>query len=328
MIAPCPARMRFFWIRSFMPCAHIAASSGRRTFASFRRLSPRNVNGIIAARGEDGAVLSLGGKRIIFAADGIIEEMIDKNPIWAGYCSILVNVNDILAMGGRPIAAVNVISAKDDEILTGLVSGIGEACDKFDVRMVGGHLHPKAGHNEISVSMLGEVVTEKPLLSTTAEAGDLVVEICDCVGEFTPDISYSWDSTSRRSREEIGTLMGKITDALSHFSSGKDVSNPGLLGTIAMLLEASGVGAEINIDDIPMPAGVDLLQWLKAYQGFGFIGTAPESRVKSIAAELEGTELNMAVIGMITSSRQLKIRLGDSERVLFDLAKEKITGLF
>ena len=34
------------------------------------------------------------------------------NPYWAGYCSVLVNVNDIAAMGGKPLAMVNIMSIK------------------------------------------------------------------------------------------------------------------------------------------------------------------------------------------------------------------------
>ncbi len=291
-------------------------------------LIAKNGGDIIAAKGEDGAVLSINGCSIVFAADGIMEELADIEPEWAGYCSILVNVHDVLAMGGRPVAAVNVISAKDERTLKSIVQGMKCACEKFDVKMVGGHLHPKASHNSISVAMMGMVKSYKPVLSTTARRGDSVVVICDCRGEFTPGVPYSWDCTSNRTKKEIAETMDKIISALSSFTSAKDISNPGTIGTLAMLLESSKVGAEVSIDDIAVPSGTDLIQWLIAYQGFGFIGTAQQKAIKEISSALEGTGLSVSVIGKITKKRELRIKLGSSERVVFDFIKDRITGLF
>lgn len=288
----------------------------------------KNVGDVIAAKGEDGAVLSVDGCSIVFAADGIMEELADIDPGWAGYCSILVNVHDVLAMGGRPIAAVNVISAKDERTMKSIAQGMKCACEKFDVKMVGGHLHPRASHNSISVAMMGMVKSAKPVLSTTARRGDSVIVICDCRGEFTPKIPYSWDCTSKRSKKEIVETMDNVISALSNFTSAKDISNPGMIGTLAMLLEASVVGAEIRVDDIPLPAGIDLIQWLTAYQGFGFIGTAQEKAVKKISSALEETGFSVSVIGKITKKRELRMKLGGAERVIFDFTKDRITGLF
>jgi hypothetical protein len=288
----------------------------------------KNGAGVIAAKGEDGAVLSIDGRNIVFAADGIMEELADSNPEWAGYCSVLVNVHDVLAMGGRPVAAVNVISAKDERTISSIVRGMKCACEKFDVKMVGGHLHPKASHNSISVAMMGMIRSGKPVLSTTARRGDSVIIICDCRGEFTPGIPYSWDCTSKRTKREIAEAMDKVILALSNFTAAKDISNPGTIGTLAMLLEASKVGAEVSVDDISLPSGTDLIQWLTAYQGFGFIGTAQEKALKKISSVLEGTGLSVSIIGKITKKRELRVKLGSAERVVFDFTKDSITGLF
>ena len=288
----------------------------------------KNGAGVIAARGEDGAVLSVDGCNIVFAADGIMEELADSNPEWAGYCSVLVNVHDVLAMGGRPVAAVNVISAKDERTISSIVRGMKCACEKFDVKMVGGHLHPKASHNSISVAMMGIVKSGKPVLSTTAKRGDSVIVVCDCRGEFTPGVPYSWDCTSKRTKKEIAEMMDKVISALSGFTSAKDISNPGTIGTLAMLLESSKVGAEVSVDDISLPSGTELIQWLTAYQGFGFIGTAQEKVLKKISSVLEGTGLSVSIIGKITKKRELRVKLGSAERVVFDFTKDSITGLF
>lgn len=283
---------------------------------------------IIAARGEDGAVIALGDKKLIFATDGIMEDLANENPRWAGYCSILVNVNDIIAMGGKPLVAANVISAIDDEQLSEIVAGMTEACKKFHVEIVGGHLHPQASKNDVSVTMLGICENNKPILSSTARAGEKIVVLTDCNGKFTPGIPYSWDCTSMKKPQELSSKINSILSGFAHFSSAKDISNPGILGTLAMLLEASRVGAVVSINDIPIPSDVDLLQWLTAYQGLGFIGTVPEKRIEKLFNEISGTDLSFSVIGHITDDLLFTVELGVEKRVLFDLSKEKITGLF
>ena len=71
---------------------------------------------IIASFGEDAAVIDDGDEVMLFAADGIWSKLMDADPEWSGYCSVLVNVHDIAAMGGWPVAMVDVLSAGDPEI--------------------------------------------------------------------------------------------------------------------------------------------------------------------------------------------------------------------
>lgn len=282
---------------------------------------------ILAARGEDAAAISLGEEIVVLAADGIMEELIEKDPEWAGYCSILVNVNDVLAMRAHPIAAVNVISAVNDEMLNKMLAGIKKASDKLNTPVVGGHLHPNASHNDISAAIMGRV-NGKPLLSSTALPGDRVVVISDLNGQFTTGVPYSWDCTSMKGKESIAQEIDLILRALTSFTSCKDVSNPGLLGTLGMLLEASRTGAEVHLERIPMPEGVNLLQWLKAYQGLGMVGTAKANKLDEINGILEGSDLVSGDIGYVVDEPFLSLLYSGERRVLFDFSREDITGLF
>jgi len=291
-------------------------------------LPHENTPDILASRGEDGAVIDIEGNRLILAADGIMEDMISASPRWAGYCSILVNINDILAMRAKPLFAVNVISAVNEKILCEIRDGMVDACERFRVGVVGGHVHPDASVDSISVAMIGRCESGGPLLSSTARKSEKVLIISDLDGRFTPNIPYSWDCTSSKSSEELSLKIDALLSAFSHMSSAKDISNSGMLGTLAMLLEASLAGAVISVGDIPVPEGIDLIQWILAYQGMGFIGTASEENIKVISEILSETGLTVASIGEITDNRLFKIRSADEEKVLFDLYKEKITGLF
>ena len=62
--------------------------------------------------GDDAAVIDIGGDDVIlFAADGIWGRLLDSSPWWAGYGAVVVNVNDIAAMGGKPLAMVDIASS-------------------------------------------------------------------------------------------------------------------------------------------------------------------------------------------------------------------------
>ena len=65
-----------------------------------------NVSGdVVIDIGDDASAIDIGNNQVILvAADGIWGKIMNVNPYWAGYCSVLVNVNDIAAMGGKPLA--------------------------------------------------------------------------------------------------------------------------------------------------------------------------------------------------------------------------------
>jgi len=75
--------------------------------------SVKNFGDIIADFGEDAAVIKSGDEYLLLAVDGIWSGLIEANPYNAGKASIMVNINDIYAMGGRPIALINVIGVPD-----------------------------------------------------------------------------------------------------------------------------------------------------------------------------------------------------------------------
>ena len=60
-----------------------------------------NVSGdVVIDIGDDASAIDIGDNQVILvAADGIWGQIMNVNPYWAGYCSVLVNVNDIAGWG-------------------------------------------------------------------------------------------------------------------------------------------------------------------------------------------------------------------------------------
>jgi len=258
------------------------------------------------------------------AADGIRQDLVQRDPHWAGYCAVLVNVNDIAAMGGFPVAMVNVLSCPDEKVREKIVEGMKEACEKFMVPMVGGHLHPDTTYSAIDVAILGKTDRSRLVLSTGASEGDSVMFAIDLDGQFTKGVPYSWDTTSKKSREVIKRQLRTMNRIAPFLTAGKDISNPGALGSLGMMLEASGKGAQVQIDCIPRPPKVGLVQWLTAYQGCGFVLAVKPGREQTVKDEFARADIAAEICGKITEDPRLEVELGGTRETLFDFRKDTL----
>lgn len=272
--------------------------------------------------GEDCAVIKHRGGYLLLAAESIWSKLLE-DPEWAGYCSVLTNVNDVYSMGGHPLAIVDTISFRNDDEGKLIARGMRIGAEKFRVPIVGGHVQPEADSSALTVCIVGTV--ENPMTSFGCRADDHIVVAVDLDGRMKSRFP-NFDSTSHKSSDEVLRRLEGLVDVAHSglVSAAKDISNPGILGTIGMLLETSGVGAEIDIDVIPRPKGVGLKEWLLAYPGCGFILTTSEAGdVQRILAE---RDISTAVVGQATESRRMTVSLRGESLLLFDLEKEIITG--
>ncbi|MDD1701689.1 MAG: methanogenesis marker 2 protein [Methanoregula sp.] len=289
---------------------------------------------VVASFGEDAAVIEHNGEALLFAADGIWSRLMEADPYWAGYCSVLVNVHDIAAMGGKPLAMVDVFSMpKDTRLYEEVVRGMHDASAQFGVPIVGGHLHPDAPYSVIDVSILGSARLDSIIYSNKAQAGDHVIAALDLVGRVHPSCALNWDSVTMKPAAHVRAQIALLEEiGKDHLvTSGKDISNPGIIGTIGMLLEVSGKGAELDLDRIPKPDlaanKLTFAQWVKMYPGMGFVLTASEKNVAEIIRRFAAVGMTAASIGIVDATHNLRIRYKGDESQVFDFATNGITCL-
>ena len=99
---------------------------------------------VVVGPGDDAAVLrAKDGSYLLLAADGILTDLVEQDPVRAGRAAVLVNANDIYAMGGRPLALVNGLAGVDEGRIEAVSQGIREECERLQVPMVGGHISPE-----------------------------------------------------------------------------------------------------------------------------------------------------------------------------------------
>jgi len=288
---------------------------------------------VIASFGEDAAVIEHHGEALLLAADGIWSRLMEADPYWAGYCSVLVNIHDIAAMGGHPIAMVDIFSIAKSTVQELVVKGMHDASAQFGVPIVGGHLHPDAPYSVIDVSILGSARLDSLIYSHTAREGDRVVAAIDLSGRVHPSCSLNWDSVTMKSAAEVRSQIALMEEiGKRHLvTAGKDISNPGLIGTLGMLLEVSGKGAEIDLGLIPKPDlaknNMTFEQWVRMYPGMGFILTAQQSHVQELIRLFKGVGMTACEIGHVNTTRELRITYDGQETQVFDFIDNGIMHL-
>ena len=297
-------------------------------FGDADRVGSRTIVGF----GEDAAVLEVDNDNfVLLAVDGIWGKLLNADPWWAGYCAVLVNVADIAAMGGTPLAMVNLASTQEKGICAELGQGMADGVRKFGVPMVGGHLHPDTNYDALDVAIMGTVKRDCVIFSSGAKPGDKVLVAIDLDGRIYPSYNLAWDNTTRRTVAEIKKQLDTMVEIGEKklATAGKDISNPGTLGTFGMLLESSGAGAIVELDKIPRPdVDIPFEQWLKMYPGTGFVLTVEnDDNAAECIRIFEDAGVATSIVGEVDASKKLKITNGTETATVFDFNREIITGI-
>jgi selenophosphate synthetase-related protein len=148
-------------------------------------------------------------------------------------------------------------------------------------------------------------------------------------GKVGPNSPYSFDTTTAKKPEEVRgkyRVMQEIGEK-KLVTAGKDISNPGLIGTLGMLLETSRKGARIDLGKIHTPPDIDFTQWLKVHPAIGFIVTALPENEAQVKSLFEKTGYTAANIGVVDNTSRLDICYGDKCVTVFDFKKDVVTGI-
>ena len=163
---------------------------------------------------------------------------------------------------------------------------------------------------------------------------DVVVAAIDLDGRVHPSCSFNWDSVTMKSAETVRAQIRVMEDLGKDrlVTAGKDISNPGIIGTLGMLLEVSGKGAMIDLEAIPRPdlsaLGLPFEQWVRMYPGMGFILTVRPENVEEVCRRFVDVGLTTTAIGEVDGTGRLSVRYLGQETQVFDLDQDGIMGIF
>ncbi len=275
--------------------------------------------------GDDCAAIPDGDAYLLLAAEGMWPTLVENDPWFAGWCSVLVNVSDIYAMGGRPIAVVDALWSQSTQQAESLWQGMIAASQAFNVPIVGGHTNCHSDYRALAVAILGRA--QRLITSFNAQPDDVLLLLTDFNGKPHP-LYPCWDAATAA---DPHTLRQKL-DLLPHLAesqlcdAGKDISMGGVLGTTLMLLETSGCGAVIDLAAMPCPDVLTLEQWLLSFPSYGFLLSVRVAHVSEIQRLAKLLDLVCEPIGTITRDRQLTLKQGDECCCFWDIQAEPLTG--
>ena len=92
----------------------------------------------VIAVGDDCAAIPDGDGYLLFAIEGLMNEFVERDPWFAGWCGVMVNVSDVAAMGGRPIAVADAVWAAGESGAAPILDGLRAAAKAYGVPIVGG----------------------------------------------------------------------------------------------------------------------------------------------------------------------------------------------
>ena len=175
--------------------------------------------------GDDtAAIVQADGSHLLLASEGIIEEFLNNDPWFAGYSAVMVNISDICAMGGLPIAVTDTLYAKNQENTEEIWEGMLAASKNYGVPIVGGHTCYQSENKALSVSILGKA-TQHILTSFDALPEEELLLAIDQSGAYYKDYPFWNASTTTASKilQKRVTLPYELANQQLS-STAKDIS--------------------------------------------------------------------------------------------------------
>ena len=278
----------------------------------------------VAGPGDDAAAIEDGDGHLLVAGEAMWPPFAEADPYGAGAAAVVANVNDVAAMGGRPLAIVDTIVAPEEAARRAL-EGMGWAADLYGVPVVGGHLTVAEGPLSISAFVVGRARTLLP--ATRVAPGQTLLLACCLEGRMREDFAFfsSLRERGERLRDDVAVPADVAEAGLAE--AAKDVSMAGALGSLAMLLEPTRTGATVDLEAMPRPEGVAIEDWAGAFPTFGFWLTARPEATEACRDAFLSRGLACEVVGEVDDTGLLRARLGGEEAELADLTAEAPTGL-
>jgi len=276
--------------------------------------------------GDDAALLEHGDGFVVICGEAISPPFLLADPFGAGSAAVVTNVSDVRAMGGRPLGVVDMLVAPDRAFAETVLDGIAWASDKLGVPVVGGHL--TLGHApSLSASCTG--VVRRPLRATAARPGDVLLAAFATDGRYMSETQPFFTALHDRAPELLRTdgdaLVEVAEEGLCH--AARDVSMPGIAGSLLQMIEGAGTGAVLDVAAVPRPEGAPLERWLLTFPSFGFLLAAPRETAGAAVAAFTRRGLACAPCGRFDDTRVLRLALDGAEAPAWDLAGTPLTGL-
>jgi thiamine-monophosphate kinase len=292
----------------------------RRFFTGQSVRRPETILGV----GDDCALLRCpSGWELAITVDTLVAGvhfLPEADPESLGHKALAVNLSDLAAMGAEPGWATLALTLPevDERWLEAFARGFFALAGRHGLELVGGDT--TRGPLSITIQAMGLVPEGGAIRRSGARPGDLVY-VSGPLGSAGLGLKIrlgqtaleAADAVDRLERPEPRVDFGRLLRGLA--SACIDISD-GLAGDLGHILEASGVGAVLDWDCMPLPDPVrryvaDTGDWtlpLTAGDDYELCFTMPPARKDEMEQRLSDAGLTAVPIGLIESGPGLKLR--------------------
>jgi len=242
----------------------------------FHRFEP-NDHSLVLGIGDDAAICQLGhGKQLVVAVDTLIAGV--HFPIHSAaediaYKALAVNLSDFAAMGAVPhwMTLALTLPSIDEVWVQTFSQALFDLAQQHQVRLIGGDT--TQGNLSISIQLLGEISPNIALRRDAAEIGDDIyvsgtlgdagLGLASLQQNFGLDTAQINFVQARLNRPTARLELGQQLLGIAH--AAIDVSD-GLLADLGHIINASGLGARLNLADLPLSSALTQLPQQQAWQ--------------------------------------------------------------
>jgi selenide,water dikinase len=208
---------------------------------------------------DDAAVYRLSDDRALVVTVDFFTPIVDDPVAW-GRIAAANALSDLYAMGATPFCALSLVGWPREklpvDLLGQVLAGMAQMAGEARCPIVGGHsidaLEPHVG-----LVAIGEAHPSRLLTNAAARPGDLLV-LTKPLGTGILTTALKRDLLAESDLGEAIACMttlnaGAMRAALeAGVRAATDVTGFGLVGHLGNLVEASGVGARIRMDRLPL----------------------------------------------------------------------------
>ena len=279
--------------------------------------------------GDDCAVLPAGEGELLFSTDLLMEGVhflrSESSPEDVGWKAAAVNLSDIAAMGGKPVATFLSIALPKDaqgEWAERFIEGYRQISSQYDVPLLGGDTTSSLRDIAVNVGILGRCQSGKRLMRSGAKVGETIY-VTGPLGDSAAGLQAILKGIRRS--EDVKTLierhkrpLPRVDAGMILIQSGKvgammDISD-GIASDMRHIMKASKVGAVIALDRLPLSSELISVcteqgwdrYWLSTSGGedFELLFTGPDGleneldiKVYPVGKIVDGNELIWTVEG-------------------------------
>ena len=224
---------------------------------------------------DDSAVYRLNDSIALVQSVDFFPPIVD-DPYWFGAIAAANSLSDIYAMGATPLMGLNIVGfpiGLPKDILGSILKGGADKMTEAGAIIVGGHTiddaEPKYG-----ISVTGLVRPGDQVTNAGAQPGDRLV-LTKPIGTGIITTALKAGKSNAETERSVVELMAELNKGASEAMVGvgvnacTDITGFGLLGHLREMVEGSGVGGRINLNDVPLIPGARAL----AEQGIAPGGT-------------------------------------------------------